>query len=89
MQTGPGGWATRTGGRRPRAGVVGAAGAVALLGGLAAPASAGKGGQPPARSCGIGRAEARFLRQLLVRPGAGEAALLDPHDPKQACAGQG
>jgi hypothetical protein len=52
-------------------------------------ARAGQGGVPAAHSCGLGRAEAAFLRALPVRPGAGEAALLDPNDPKVACAGQG
>ena len=43
---------------------------VALLGGVADSARAGKGGVPAAHSCGLGRAEAAFLRALPVRPGA-------------------
>jgi hypothetical protein len=61
--------------------------AAALLGGGADPARAGQGGVPAAHSCGIGRAEAAFLRALPVRPGAGEAALLPPG--AQGCTGQG
>ena len=78
--------------RRARLALCAATVGLAVAGGLAAPAGAGKGGEPaePAeQSCGIGREEAAFLREFDERPGAGEAALLDPNDPKYACTGKG
>ena len=79
----------RSVGRRARLALCSAVVGVVLAGGLPAAAAAKAGGQPPKHSCGIGREEAAFLRQLPERPGAGEASLLDPHDPKQPCAGKG
>jgi hypothetical protein len=50
----------------------------AVVGAIPDGAQAASGGIPPEPSCGIGRAEAANLRQLPVKPGAGEAALLPP-----------
>jgi hypothetical protein len=50
----------------------------ALVGAIPDGARAAGGGVPPDRSCGIGREEAANLRQVPVRPGAGEAALIPP-----------